>query len=273
MIENFEYWMNENQGKPLSSYISENRLPSKMKDFLSEGKNAKEKIFKIAMDKYKKQFQVPNRGFIYRARYQEMENRLIDDMKARRTRGARVSSFWIKHRAKALVAEMHPNQLFSASNGWLFRFMRRRNIKFRKTINVKAQSAEDKRDKIVAWHQRIRNEVLPYCDTHVGAFHPYYGRFAPEKRYNMDQIPMPFVVEQGSTFTFEDDDHVHIKGAGAEGLVKRQFTAHVFINAGKDASSAKGYVDMICRGTGKRISLLEKESYDPRVHVRFQPKA
>ena len=70
------------------------------------------------------------------------------------------------------------------------------------------------------WHRDIRYNVLPYRDGHVGSFHPYYGRFPPERRYNMDQIPMPFVVDQHDTFTLVDDEHIQVRGTGAEGLNK-----------------------------------------------------
>ena len=96
--------------------------------------------------------------------------------------------------------------------------MKRYNIKFRKRKNLKQASAEEKRSKIIKWHQDLRYQVLPYREGHVGSYHHYFGRFPPERRYNMDQIPMPFVVDQDSTFTTDDDEHVHIKGTGAEGL-------------------------------------------------------
>ena len=135
------------------------------------------------------------------------------------------------------------------------------------------KSAEEKREDIVKWHQDLRYKVLPYRNGHVGSYHPHYGRFSPERRYNMDQIPMPFVVDQDTTFTTEDDEHVHVKGPGAEGLNKRQYTAHVFINAGEKEENAHGYIDLVCRGKGVQITKLEKESYNKNVNVRWQEKA
>eukprot|EP00978_Attheya_sp_CCMP212_P024282 scaffold76062_cov23-Attheya_sp.AAC.1 len=43
----------------------------------------------------------------------------------------------------------------------------------------------------------------------------------------MDQVPLPFVVEQEWTFTSYDDAHVHIRSCGADGLTKRQHTMHI----------------------------------------------
>ena len=151
--------------------------------------------------------------------------------------------------------------------------MKRYKIKFLKRKNVKAKSANEKREDIVKWHQDLRYKVLPYREGYVGTFSPQYGRFPPERRYNMDQIPMPFVVDQDSTFTTEDDEHVHIRGTGADGLNKRQYSAHVFINAGNKEENTHGYIDLICRGKGVCITQLEKDSYNPNINVRWQQKA
>ena len=63
----------------------------------------------------------------------------------------------------------------------------------------------------------------------------------------MDQIPMPFVVDQDSTFTTDDDEHVHVQGTGGGGLNKQQYTAQVFISVGNSEETACGYIDLICR--------------------------
>jgi len=81
-----------------------------------------------------------------------------------------------------------------------------------------------------------------------------FGRFPLEHRYNMDQIPMPLIVKQSDTYTEENDEHIHIRGTGSEGLTKRQYKVHGFINAGDTPENTHGCVDMVCRGKGTRIS-------------------
>jgi len=94
LIEACEYWLDDNEGKTVMNYIKENRLPMKMKDFLSTGKNgwrypaSRDKILKNATDNYKLQFQVPNRGFIYsRAKYQMMGKFLEGRDESTKTQG------------------------------------------------------------------------------------------------------------------------------------------------------------------------------------------
>ena len=110
-------------------------------------------------------------------------------------------------------------------------------------------------------------------EGHVGSFDGFYGRFSPERRYNMDPVPMPFIVDQGTTYTEGNDKHVHIRGTGSEGLTKRQYTIHIFVNAGLLHDSAYGYIDLVCRGTGKRILGVEKAAYNPKINVLCQKNA
>ena len=114
---------------------------------------------------------------------------------------------------------------------------------------------------------------MPFLNGHIGSYDSIFGRFPPERRYNIDQIPMPFIVEQSDTYIGEDDEHVRVQGTGSEGLTKRQYTVHVFINAGDTPENTHGYVDIICHGKGTRISRIEKDSYNPLINVRCQNKA
>lgn len=85
----------------------------------------------------------------------------------------------------------------------------------------------------------------------------------------MDQVPLPFVVDQNKTYTVEGDEHVHIRSPGSDGLEKRQYTMHIFVNAG-DGADADGYIDMIARGKGTRISAAEKAAWNTEVNVLWQ---
>ena len=72
--------------------------------------------------------------------------------------------------------------------------------------------------------QRTGENLMQYTDK--------WGRFPPHLRYNMDQVPLPFVVNQETTYTLDSDNDVHIAGHGKGDLRKRQFTLHIYVNAG-----------------------------------------
>ena len=73
--------------------------------------------------------------------------------------------------------------------------------------------------------------LAPRFEINAHIFTLKYGRFTPRLRYNMDQVPLPFVVSQESTCTDENDKDIHIS-APNDALRKRQFTMHMCCNAG-----------------------------------------
>jgi len=87
----------------------------------------------------------------------------------------------------------------------------------------------------------------------------------------MDQVPLPFVVNQDYTYTEQDDKTIHVKSP-AEALRKRQFTMHIVMNAGRGNNKC-GYIDLVAKGKGLRITNAEKEAWDSRVQFFWQKNA
>ena len=84
----------------------------------------------------------------------------------------------------------------------------------------------------------------------------------------MNQVPLPFVVSEDDTITMHND--INIK-CPKESLCKCQFTMYQVYNAGV-GDKAHGWCDMVCRGTGKRVSQVEKNLYDNYISVFWQSK-
>ena len=93
-------------------------------------------------------------------------------------------------------------------------------------------------------------------DENDNSRHSLYGRFPPSRRYNMDQVPLPFVNGQDVTFTTDDDTDVNIK-CPQESLRKRQFTMHLVFNAGI-GNDADGWCDLVTKGTGENDTCCKK---------------
>lgn len=85
---------------------------------------------------------------------------------------------------------------FKASNNWFQRFKRRHNISLRRRTNKK-KNAADGRETIQRFHRHLRKAVQSKRrrDTSFVADQTY-GRWFPKNRLNVDQVPLPFVVEQ-----------------------------------------------------------------------------
>ena len=84
---------------------------------------------------------------------------------------------------------------------------------------------------------------------------------------NMDQSPLPFVLDDGTTY---DEKGSKKSGSHAVNRDKRQCTVQLTI-FGDGIPRVRPTV--IFRGKGKRNRLNQKKSWDKRIKVYFQPKA
>jgi len=216
---------------------------------------------------------------ISKSPFQEIEVDLYKRFVDHRGKGRKVSSSWIRINAKKIYNEKKAanpqrweSKPFKASFGWMRRFMKRKNIKFRQRKCEKEKTAAECITEFESFMHALRFDFLPPCeDDGDDERDALWGRFPPERRYNMDQVPLPFVVSQDDTFTMDGDNDVNIK-CPKESLRKRQFTMHQLYNTGV-GDKAHGWCNVVCRGTVKRISKAEKNLYDNDVNVFWQPKA
>ena len=89
--------------------------------------------------------------------------------------------------------------------------------------------------------------------------------FPLERRYNMCQETLPFVVSQEDTFIMDDDSDVSIK-CPKEALRKRQFTMYQVLNTEK-GDKAHGWCDIVHRVIGKKMSQVDKNLHDDHIEV------
>ena len=105
-----------------------------------------------------------------------------------------------------------------------------------------------------------------------------YGRWLPEDRYSLDQVPCMLVEGDTRTYHFKGaNEHVWVAGSGKGDEGKRFCTLQLIVRF-KNGDKTKMFVGQpwpkICfRGQGIRITQKEKDAWEPGVHVRFQPKA
>ena len=120
---------------------------------------------------------------------------------------------------------------------------------------------------MMKWHCTLREGVIKSC-SHLPDYEPKWGRFPPNKRVNVDRIPLPFAINL--TITYEEEipkelrkyHKVWVANRGA-GLEKRQCSVQLVFSPEDDNSR----VAVIFRGAGKRISEDEINSYHKSVDV------
>ena len=95
-----------------------------------------------------------------------------------------------------------------------------------------------------------------------------YGRWTPKNRYNVDQVPLPFVAGQEKTYDVTGNKQVWVSQPSS-GLDKRQATVQLCIRAEGNQHVKPA---IVFRGKGN-VSSAEKAQYDQHVDVYFQTYA
>ena len=120
--------------------------------------------------------------------------------------------------------------------------------------------------KLMTWHT-ASCEGLIKMGSHLPYHDIKWGRFTPERRFNVDQVPMPLpmTTKQLRKSIYRKPKSVTYPGSG---LDKCQCTLQVCISP-----ESKVRIAIIFGGSGKRISAYEIKVYDPDVDVYWLEKA
>jgi hypothetical protein len=127
-------------------------------------------------------------------RYPLEEKELFGEVTARRKNGRKVSSWWISRRMRHLVRKTDPTSMAVFGNNWLYRFVRRWGLSWRKATKQKQKIIESRLERIKRFHQGLR-KLLRDSEGQRGAreLDPKWGRFLPQHRFNWDEIPWAFI--------------------------------------------------------------------------------
>src|SRR3546814_216338 len=191
-----------------------------------------------------------------------MERKLAEGIRERREQGRAATARWIVFKAKELCGRFYPRSEFKASNGWLWLFLRRHGLSFQRRTNSRV-AVRERQLRWQLFHCQFRR-MLQSTPTR----HARDGRFPIATRCSLDQVPCAFTLAQEYTYNNIGDTRVWLP-TPSPGLEKRQCTLQLCFRA--DGLQPKGAI-IFC-GTGKRIRSVEKELWDDRVDVYFQPKA
>lgn len=183
------------------------------------------------------------------AHYPIMEKKLYQEYKDLRKKGLKVKKWWFILKAKEILKETNPDATsFAFSDDWFTSFKKRHKISLRRGTNTCQKVPEHKRLIIQQFHQGIRQKAK--IGDQVGSL----GKWTLKQVANVDQTPLPFTFTGGSTYADTGDKTVWIRG-GMSGLDKRQCTAQLTVFADGEA---RVKLLLIFKGTGKRISLVER---------------
>ena len=74
-------------------------------------------------------------------------------------------------------------------------FIKRKHLKLRRAQRNKKTAKEEFRSVNAKWHP-----TLVKTGRSRSNYHPIYGGFMPEQRLNVDQSPLPFVIDTKTTY-------------------------------------------------------------------------
>lgn len=193
-------------------------------------------------------------------KYPLAANLLIAEFKVRRAAGCKVTKMWLRKKMKSKIEMCYGKSKadsFKGSNNCFQRFKKRHGLVLRRRTNKKKNSADDGREIIQNFHKNLRKSLKTHRRRNGLSIDPKYGRWTPENRYNVDQVPLPFVVDQGTTYDEVGAKQVWISQPSS-GLDKRQATLQLCIRAEGDQDVKPA---LVFRGKGN-VSPSEKDSYD-----------
>ena len=192
-----------------------------------------------------------------KAYFPRMEEKLVQQFKEQRKKGKTVKKWWFLSIARKIMNEEYPkNIIFKYSNRWFNGFCRRNRISLRRKTHTAQKSSGTLKDAIQKFHAKLLRERIR-------------GTFQLGDIANMDQTPLPFVLDDGRTYDTTGAEEVWCS-SGPSGLDQRQCT--VQLNVFGDGVS-RVRPTLIFRCEGKIIKPDERRSWDKKVNVYFQKNA
>ncbi|RPB01809.1 hypothetical protein L873DRAFT_1566635, partial [Choiromyces venosus 120613-1] len=219
------------------------------------------------------QYRVPGGG--RRRKWEVLERALYEKFRYRRASGGIVRRGWFRRVSKELFLQHYPDEAqtsFCFSNGWFRRFLSFHQVSLRFVTNTASQLPSDFSNAILNWMRfnRRNSQLRPGNGQVPGDVLADVGRYTLSNIVNMDQTPLPFEYLEGRTYNQKGEKTIWAQSSHS-GWDKRQATIQLAVFA-DGIPRVKPLVFFRGLGVGATI-LTERETYDPRVVVKFNPKA
>ena len=126
-------------------------------------------------------------------------DKLIPKFRAARGKGQVVSFAWLYTHASKIHKELNPDSTRRLSPSVVVAFKRKYHIKMRRVQCRKQKPRTDGVSALLAWHAELREGVIR-TGPNLPFYDPKFGRYSPDRRFNVDQVPMPFAMGVKQTY-------------------------------------------------------------------------
>ena len=106
------------------------------------------------------------------------------------------------------IKTMAKEKKFKGSGNWFHKFKKRHGISFRRTTNKKKDAADNGRQTIQKFHCDLREAFKSRRRRFNLAQDVKYGQWTPKNQYNIDQVPLPFVIDYNKTYDITGNKQV-----------------------------------------------------------------
>ena len=162
---------------------------------ISKWLKLKDKILEAAVDENKKMLtRLSKPSKKYNELYKALNVKFLDA----RSRGRCVDFNWLWSKARVIYREQQKSDDAVVKKHVIVNFIKRNHLKLRRVQRRKKKPKEAFRESLMKWHSTLRERLVK---TGKGEnYNPTYSGFMPSQRYNVDQSPLPFVINTKKTY-------------------------------------------------------------------------
>ena len=189
----------------------------------------KDSIIVAATDKHRKLYAKQRKS----TKYLELYRLLFNQLKAAHHKGRKVNFNWLWSKACSTQGDLIGGDKVIVRKHVITTFLRKYIVRMRACQRNRSKPKEAFRADLMKWHSTVR-ERLVWMGAGSEADDAKWDRFLPSQRFNVNQSPMPFVVDskkKNQIIKLEDKHQKTWINQPASGLEKRQCTLEVCTRA------------------------------------------
>ena len=149
------------------------------------------------------------------AKFPGMEKHLHTEFLKLKKEGRSIKKWWFVSTGREFLKNCHPDAKMLFSDKWFRGFCNCKRISLRRKTNASQKTPDQFVNAITKFHQKLLRERIR-------------GKFQLKDIANMDQTPLPFVLDDNRTYDTVGAKKIWVR-SGQSGLDKRQCTVQLTV--------------------------------------------